>query len=1276
MTSNKRLRPIFFLVPLASLLILAGIFAIPASNVKGVQQVSVLTQHNDNYRTGANLNETTLNTSNVNVNQFGKLFSRPVDGQIYAQPLYVPSLTINGAVHNVVYVATMHDTLYAFDADDPTASTSLWQVSFGTSVYTPGTSYWNRYGQYSDITPEIGITSTPVIDANTNTIYAVAYTQELAGVFAHRLHALDLITGQEKYGAPVKIQGSVPGTGDGSVAGVVTFNSGLQLQRPALTLANGKIYIGFGSIGDEDPFHGWIFGYSASNVQTTPDIWLSTPNGSEGGIWQSGQGYVVDSNNNLFLMSGNGSFNANTGGSNYGDSFLKMTTSNGLKVGDYFTPYNQSYLETTDMDLGSSGVLYMPDQNLITGGGKQGQLYLVNPNNMGHYNSSTNASIQSFTATNGHIHGSPVYYNGPNGPTIYVWSEFDYLKAYKLVNGKFQTTPASQSTFTVPNGMPGGLMAISANGTTAGSGILWASTPLNGDANRNVVSGILRAFDASDLTKELWNSEQNTARDSLNAYVPFFNASVGFAKFTPPTVANGKVYMATFSNQLVVYGILPQVQQTPTPIPPSGPNLALNKPATASSLENASYAAPNAVDGSATTRWSSQFSDPQWLQVDMGQTYNISQVSLTWENAYATAYQIQVSNDATNWTSIYTTTTGAGGTEKLTGLSGTGRYIRMYGTQRATQYGYSLWEFAVYGSSPNGTATATPTGTVTNTVTTATPTPTLANTPTPTLANTPTPTSVASNSNLALNQPATASSLENANYPASNAVDGNGTTRWATQWNDPQWLQIDLGQTSNITSVTLNWESAYASAYQIQVSNDATNWTSIYTTTTGLGGTENLTGLSGSGRYIRMYGTQRGTQWGYSLWEFAVYGSTGGLNPTATPTNPPTPTNTPVNTPTNTIANTPTNTIANTPTNTPVNTPTNTIANTPTKTATPTVKPTNTPTPTKTGTPTKTATPTPTKTSTPTPTKTNTPTNTIANTPTPTPTSAPTTTPVPTTPVSGPVDLALNKPATASSVENAYFPASNAVDGDTTTTRWATEWSDPQWLQIDLGQTYSVNQVNLTWEAAYGKVYLIQMSFDGSTWQTIYSTQNGAGGTENLTGLSGVGRYIRLFATQRGTPYGYSLYEFAVYGVPSNATPTPIATGTNLALHQAATSSSVENTAYSATNAVDGDTTTRWSSGFTDNEWLQVDLGATHTINQVVLNWDTAFALNYQLQVSNDGTNWMTIYTDNNGYGGIESITGLNVQHVMYASRGSNEQQFTATRSFSSQFTAHNRAKE
>ncbi|MDB6019212.1 MAG: coagulation factor 5/8 type domain protein [Pedosphaera sp.] len=390
------------------------------------------------------------------------------------------------------------------------------------------------------------------------------------------------------------------------------------------------------------------------------------------------------------------------------------------------------------------------------------------------------------------------------------------------------------------------------------------------------------------------------------------------------------------------------------------PNIALNKAATASSLESSSYPASYAVDGNRSTRWSSAYSDPQWIYVDLGGTYSISRVKLNWDPAYAKSYQLQVSSDAVNWITIYSTTNGTGGINDLAGLSGIGRYVRMYGTSRGTPYGYSLNDFEVYGISFS----------------------------------------------LSLGQPAYTSSIQSSNYLASMAMDGNASTRWAsTSGIDPQWIYVDLGATYSISRVILNWESAYAKSYQIQVSSDAINWTTIYSTTTGVGGINDLTGLSGVGRYVRMYGTVRGTIYGYSLFDFSVYGV--------------------------------------------------------------------------------------------------------------------------------PASISLNRPVTASSIDNSSDLASYAVDGNGST-RWSSAYSDPQWIYVDLGTAHTISRVTLTWETAYGKSYQIQVSSDAVNWTNIYSTTTGNGGTNDLIGLSGVGRYVRMYGTVRGTIYGYSLYEFSIYDTPSS----------------------------------------------------------------------------------------------------------------------------------------------
>jgi len=507
-------------------------------------QVAVTTQHNDNSRTGQNLSETILKASNVSPSTFGKLFSRQVSGQIYAQPLYVPNLNIGGLNRNIVYVATEGNNVYAFDADDPSALAPLWQVNLGTPV--PGTD-----GTHGCALPQIGITSTPVIDLASSTIYVVAKTKDIStNIYHFTLHALDLVTGGEKFGGPVAISGQVPGTCSGSVGGNVPFKELLEHNRPCLLLQNGVVYIAFGSLCETSPWHGWLFGYSASSLQQVM-IYNTTANGSSGGIWGGGQGLLGDSSN-IYFTTGNGTFDTNWTIVDFGDSVVKLNPSQAPltppTVVDYFTPYNQSQLNALDLDIGSGGPMMLPGTGLIVGAGKDAILRLVDTANMGHYDPNSNHDVQEFKATAGMFMGAPVYWNTPNGgPVIYLWSGSDYLKAYRFIGGKFQTTPVSKSSMRAPTGHDNtSPLSLSANGSKPGTGILWASGAAAGDAGVTV-GGIMRAFDASNLSNELWDSQQNASRDCVGNY----------AKFTPPTIANGKVYLATFSSQILVYGLNP-----------------------------------------------------------------------------------------------------------------------------------------------------------------------------------------------------------------------------------------------------------------------------------------------------------------------------------------------------------------------------------------------------------------------------------------------------------------------------------------------------------------------------------------------------------------------------------------------------------------------------------------------------------------------------------------------------------------------------------------------
>ncbi len=512
---------------------------------------TVTTQHNDNNRSGANLNETILNTSNVNPDKFGKLFTREVDGQIYAQPLYLCDVDIpDHGIHNVIYVATMHNTVYAYDADDPNATQPLWTASLGPSVPLPDPNIGPE--GYEDITIEVGIVSTPVISVENNSIYVVSTNKDPnssdVGAYSHWLHALDISTGAEKLGGPVKINASYPGTGDGNVNGIINFVSNRQLQRSALLLSSGVVYVAFASYGDATPAHGWIMAYDANKLNqttvyvTTPDYVPDTQMPGLGAIWQGGQGAAADSSGNIYFITGNGDFNgfSNPMPRDLGDSIVRLTSD--LKLVDWFSPYNNSYLNANDIDLGSGGALLIPGTDLLAGGGKEAKLYLIDRNNMGHFNpNNDNQTVQPpfsvITSSDPEeyheLTGGPVYWNSPDGPMVYISPLNAHVKAYRFDAGVFQPdTPVYESNVTIGSG---GWMSISANGSTPGSGILWVSE-----------MNTLHAFDASNLQNELWNSDMNSQRDN----------PAETAKFCPPTIANGRVYMPTFSGHLIVYGML------------------------------------------------------------------------------------------------------------------------------------------------------------------------------------------------------------------------------------------------------------------------------------------------------------------------------------------------------------------------------------------------------------------------------------------------------------------------------------------------------------------------------------------------------------------------------------------------------------------------------------------------------------------------------------------------------------------------------------------------
>jgi hypothetical protein len=507
----------------------------------------VFTQRYDNSRTGENTQEVFLTPANVNSSQFGKLFSLPVDGQVYAQPLYMEDVSIPAqGVRNVVFVATEHDSVYAFDAEGQ-STTPLWHVSFVNPSARVTTVPSQDVGS-DDLSPEIGITSTPVIDPSTGTIYVTAKTKELQDPsctsnctynYFHRLHALDIATGAEKLGGPVIISASVPGTGYDSVNGTITFGALRHLQRPSLLLLNGIVYIGFGSHGDVDPYHGWLMAYDATTLQQIA-VFNVTPDGQEGAIWQAGGGISADTAGNLYVVTANGTFDANAGGIDYGDSVLKLQMQSGqFQVQDYFTPANQANLSSADNDFGSGPALILPDQpgpypHLLATAGKDERLFILNRDSLGHQQAGDAGAVQVIQNFGGQLFAGGTYWNG----NLYIQAVDDFPQQFPLENGTAQSPILAALQTGFPNVVP----SVSANGTS--NAILWA---VQTDAYNMAGPAVLHAFDATNVANELYNSGQAPAlRDQAGPAV----------KFVVPMIANGKVYVGT-DGEVDVYGLLP-----------------------------------------------------------------------------------------------------------------------------------------------------------------------------------------------------------------------------------------------------------------------------------------------------------------------------------------------------------------------------------------------------------------------------------------------------------------------------------------------------------------------------------------------------------------------------------------------------------------------------------------------------------------------------------------------------------------------------------------------
>ena len=663
---------------------------------------NVLTRSYNNQRTGANLSETALNALNVNSSQFGKLFMLPVDDQVYAGILYVSALQIGGGTHNVIFVATTNNTVYAFDADTP--GLPLWSRNFNGSGHP---SAWTDVALgCGDInfTGNIGIVGTPVIDGSSGTMYFVTRTVE-SGTTVQRLRAIDITTGQDRANSPRVIQASVPGTADGGTN--VVFNPAIENQRVALALSQGVVYIAWGAYCDTGPYHGWVLAYDSTSLAQV-GAFNDTPNGSEAGIWMSGAGPAFDTGGNAYFITGNGDFD---GGSQLGESLVKLAPGS-LGLVDFFAPSNYNTLNASDLDFGVGGPTMVPGTNLLVTGTKQGKIYLLNTSNLGHEVSGDAQIPQFFQAadptvrpgTNPEIHNN-VTWNSPQGLNLYVWGENDYLRAFQFnpSNQRFTTPAFASGSILPPIGGPGGMLTVSANGSQTGTGIVWASVPRNGDAGTFDIPGNLSAFNAETLAL-LWSST-GIGDDLLN-----------FSKGSIPVVANGKVYVGSISKFVSVYGARSS--------PPPSQNLALNKTASGSSPCTSGQTPDKAFNGSfaggLNDEWCSSVSNP-YLLVDLGAPYPVSRFVVEHAGAggesfdrNTAAFNIQVSTDGVNFTTVVNVTGNIASITTHDIAPATARYVRLniITPTHTADTSARIYEFQVFsfppGSSADFSLSATP----------------------------------------------------------------------------------------------------------------------------------------------------------------------------------------------------------------------------------------------------------------------------------------------------------------------------------------------------------------------------------------------------------------------------------------------------------------------------------------------------------------------------------------------------------------------------------------
>lgn len=499
---------------------------------------AVTTLRYGNDRLGWDRAETRLTPATIDAQRFGKLFARKVDGQVTGQALYLSGVAVPGAgARNLFFVATANNAVYAFDADDPPRDAPIWRVDLGAVVP------WKMLCDYcDDLRPGVGIVGTPAIDPATRTLYVVAKTLE-DGRVVQRLAALDVATGAHRKGSPVVITAALPGTGEDGQNGMVPFNPLRNLNRAGLVVHGGRVFVAFGSHGDARPYHGWVLAYDAATLQQT-GAFTTTPDGAQGSIWGAGGGLVADAAGNLLFPTGNGTTRVDGARPQLSEAVVKLSTTNGeLKLADWFVASDYDDLNKADHDLGTSPGMLLPGNRFLTGS-KTGFGYLLDAANLGKLVPG-DTQIQKFDAvpTNPYVQhfGGFVYWESAGGALIYSWPMNSKLLGWRVAGGKVQTPPALTAAGSTP--FPSGMLTVSSNG--GADGVLWASHPLVPGTNANPPPGELRAFDALTL-KELWNSRMNVARDDPGP----------FAKFVPPTVANGRVYLPTWGGTVVVYGPL------------------------------------------------------------------------------------------------------------------------------------------------------------------------------------------------------------------------------------------------------------------------------------------------------------------------------------------------------------------------------------------------------------------------------------------------------------------------------------------------------------------------------------------------------------------------------------------------------------------------------------------------------------------------------------------------------------------------------------------------